>query len=389
MSTSCPFFASAQRNTARACSSASCFWWLLLTLLMLFSLAACTDGATPDSPDSVEDKDAGGRRLPGAATGDAGNTGGARVDAGKQSTTRDAGPLVIQDDDGGGSAKPPDSEPQADAGAKPAHAADAGPGGASSSSTPSLPAVSSTDGDGPFKTKAELNSGPSKTSGVFRPTEVGKNGVKHPIFIFGCGGTTTPATYQEDLSRIASHGFVVVGEVAEIGDNGAPLKTAIDWVIAENARADSALYQHLDTTKIALGGHSIGSVNSFYIASDPRLTTTIHIAGGSLDNVRDPFAATTGMGGAKLVHPVAYVCSKSDTFGNVEKTEKDYTNTKAPAFMTVINGADHISATKDGLPVIIAWLRWQLAGETDRRASFLDAKGTFSTGRFVSKSKNW
>jgi hypothetical protein len=57
--------------------------------------------------------------------------------------------------------------------------------------------------------------------------------------------------------------------------------------------------------------------------------------------------------------------------------------------MTVINGADHVSATKDGLPVIIAWLRWQLAGETDRRASFLDAKGAFSTGRFVSKSKNW
>jgi pimeloyl-ACP methyl ester carboxylesterase len=254
---------------------------------------------------------------------------------------------------------------------------------------PSLPAVASTDGDGPFKTKAELNSGPSKTSGVFRPAEVGQNGVKHPIFIFGCGGTTTPDTYQDELSRIASHGFVVVGEVEEIGDNGAPLKTAIDWVVAENARADSALYQHLDTTKIALGGHSIGSVNSFYIATDPRLTTTIHIAGGSLDNVRDPFAATTGMGGAKLVHPVAYVCSMSDAFGNVEKTEKDYTNTKAPAFMTVINGADHVSATKDGLPVIIAWLRWQLAGETDRRASFLDASGTFSTGKFVSKNKNW
>ena len=376
MNTPGQFFVRARRN--------SCPWSLMLALLVLLALAACSDSSTPDS---AEDKDAGGRRQPGAATDGAGSASGAGVDAGKRSAGRDAGPLVVQagDDDGGVTVQ----APRADAGSAPREAPDAGGEPASSSGTPSLPAVTSTDGDGPFKTKTELNSGPSASSGVFRPADLGQNGVMHPIFIFGCGGTTTPATYQDELNRIASHGFVVVGEVEEIGDNGAPLKTAIDWVIAENARADSALYQHLDTTKIALGGHSIGSVNSFYIASDPRLSTTIHIAGGSLDNVNDPFAATTGLGGAKLVHPVAYVCSMSDAFGNVEKTEKDYTNTKAPAFMTVINGADHLSATKDGLPVIIAWLRWQLAGETDRRASFLDPKGTFSAGKFVSKSKNW
>ena len=358
--------------------------WLLLTLLTLLSLAACTDGAAPLS---VDDTDAGRSRLPDAATADAGSASGAHVDAGKGSAGRDAGALGVRADDE--DAAVPAQEPQADADTELPNGADAGPGSASPSGMPSLPPVTSTDVDGPFKTKVELNSGPSTTSGVFRPAEVGQNGVKHPIFVFGCGGTTTPATYQDELSRIASHGFVVVGEVEEIGDNGAPLKSAIDWVIAENARADSALYQHLDTTKIALGGHSIGSVNSFYIATDPRLTTTIHIAGGSLDDVNDPFADTTGMGGGKLVHPVAYVCAMSDAFGNVEKTEKDYTNTKAPAFMTVINGADHLSATKDGLPVIIGWLRWQLAGETDRRASFLDANGTFTTGKFVSKNKNW
>jgi hypothetical protein len=145
----------------------------------------------------------------------------------------------------------------------------------------------------------------------------------------------------------------------------------------------------VDTSKIALGGHSIGSVNAFLVADDPRLTTTVHVAGGSLDDVNDPFAETTGSGGRGLVHPVAYVCSMSDTFGNVEKTEKDYDNTSVPAWMTVMTGVNHTGAARSGLPAILAWLRWHLAGESERRSAFLDAGGEFSTGMFVSRSKNW
>jgi hypothetical protein len=249
--------------------------------------------------------------------------------------------------------------------------------------------VTSTSQAGPFATTQALHAGPSKTSGLFQPRELGKDGLKHPVFIWGCGGSSTPMQYADQLTRIASHGFIVVAEVCTIGDNGAPLTTAIDWIIAENTREGSALRGMVATDKIALGGHSIGSANAFFVANDPRLTTTIHVAGGSLDNVNDPFAATTGMGGKKLTHPVAYICSMSDVFGNVEKTEKDYNNTAVPAFMTVMNGVEHVGAPSSGLPATIAWLRWQLAGETERRAAFLDAGGEFTTGIFVSRNKNW
>jgi predicted alpha/beta hydrolase family esterase len=261
--------------------------------------------------------------------------------------------------------------------------------GGAGSSAPTLPAVTSVDTAGPFKTTQQLNSGPSSTSGLFYPTELGKDGLKHPIFVWGCGGTTTPSTYADMLGQIASHGFVVIGEVAEIGDNGAPLKTCIDWATDENERAQSMFYQKLNTAKIALGGHSIGSANAFYVATDPRLTTTIHVAGGSMDNINDPYAATTGQGGKNLVHPVAYICSENDMFGNVEKTEKDYANTTVPAFMTIMKGTEHIGAAQAGLPAITGWLRWHLGDETERRNMFLDPQGEFCTGIFVSKSKNW
>jgi hypothetical protein len=41
------------------------------------------------------------------------------------------------------------------------------------------------------------------------------------------------------------------------------------------------------------------------------------------------------------------------------------------------------------MPAIIAWLRWHLAGETERTSAFLDSMGEFMTGKYKSKSKNW
>jgi hypothetical protein len=269
-----------------------------------------------------------------------------------------------------------------------ASGAAAGSGGAAATA-PALPPVTSTDKPGPFETVQDLQSGPRRASGVFRPKTLGENGLRHPLFVWGCGGGSNPASYADHMNRIASHGFVVISEVSAIGDDGTPLTAALDWLIAENGRADSAFYQHLDTTKVAVGGHSIGSVNSFLVADDARWTTTIHVAGGSLDDVNDPFAPTTGMGGKSLVHPVAYICAETDAFGNTEKTAKDYESTTVPVFFTVIDGADHVGAARDGLPVMVAWLRWQLGGETDRRASFLDPQGEFHSGKFVSQSKNW
>jgi hypothetical protein len=90
-----------------------------------------------------------------------------------------------------------------------------------------------------------------------------------------------------------------------------------------------------------------------------------------------------------LVHPTALICSESDSFGNVEKTEKDYAAATAPVFFTVMTGSDHVAAARDGLPAIVAWLRWHLAGETDRRSMFLDPMGEFQSGKWVSQIKNW
>ncbi|HMJ13647.1 MAG TPA: hypothetical protein VK524_19655, partial [Polyangiaceae bacterium] len=133
-----------------------------------------------------------------------------------------------------------------------------------------------------------------------------------------------------------------------------------------------------DLTRIAAGGHSRGSISTFAAARDPRIRTTIHVAGGSFD----------GNGSSNLRNPTAYICGESDTLAT-PNCQRDYDRTTVPVFFTIMQGVDHIMAARSGLPAITAWLRWHVAGEADRRAMFIAPNCTFCTGLWESTSKNW
>jgi len=155
---------------------------------------------------------------------------------------------------------------------------------------------------------------------------------------------------------------------------------AVDWLIAENTKAGSQYLQKLNIAKIASGGHSQGSISTFAFAGmDTRLTTTIHVAGGSFD----------GNGYRNLKKPTLYIGGSGDTLA-LSNTKRDYENTNnVPVFLTVIEGASHTSAARDGWTPIVAWLRWHLGDEVQRKSMFIGANCDFCTGKFVSQSKGW
>jgi hypothetical protein len=250
--------------------------------------------------------------------------------------------------------------------------------GTSGPSTPggTLPPVTSVETDGPFATTIVQSTGPARSGWIGRPTTLGENGLKHPIFIWGPGAGAGPSNYEWLLRRLASHGFVVYSEVST--NTGSEMKAAIDWIIAENSRSTSPYYQKLDITKIAAGGHSRGSISTFGVASDPRLTTTIHVAGGSFD----------GSGPSNLRKPAAYFCGEADTTAT-PNCRRDYTNTTVPVFFTVMDNVGHTDAARSSLSATVAWLRWHLGGEANRRSMFLDPACYFCAGMWESQSKNW
>jgi len=240
-----------------------------------------------------------------------------------------------------------------------------------------LPPVNDVNADGPFSTTIDTNTGPTGAGSVFRPTTLGTNGLKHPLFIWGPGAGATPASYDFHLRRIASHGFVVYSEVST--GNGSEMRAALDFMLAENARTGSRYFNQLDPNRVAAGGHSRGSLSTFGIAADPRLKTTIQVAGGSFD----------GNAALNLRRPVAYIVGSEDTTGATENSERDYARTTVPAFFTEMQGVDHIMAARQGIGPIVGWLRWQIGGETERAQMFLAPNCAFCTGIFRSMNKNF
>jgi len=239
-----------------------------------------------------------------------------------------------------------------------------------------LPPVDCTDCDGPFEVTIDENGG--ENTWVFHPTDLGKDGLKHPIFVWGTGATSVPMQYTDHFTRMASHGFVIISP--DTGSvNGTLLGAALDWLLAENERSGSTYYQKLDPDRIAMGGHSLGSVSTFdREAMEDRLKTTIHIAGGSFD----------GRGSSKVKTPTAYICGETDFAlpnceGDWEAVEDQQT------FFSVLSGVDHVACARSALPGMIAWLRWHLAGEVERKADFTCPGGEFCMGIWVSQNKNW
>lgn len=230
--------------------------------------------------------------------------------------------------------------------------------------------------EGPYDTTYSLTSGPRRDSGVFYPRNISSQSETFPVLVFGCGGGSQPRAYVDHGNMIASHGYIIVFQVST--GTGTELTNAIAWLTQQNNNRSSDLYGKVDLDHIAAGGHSMGSISTFAIADDPRLTTTIHVAGGSFD----------GNGYRNLRNPTIYISGDSDMA--LSNCQRDYRNTNnVPVFFTVQRNVDHIACAREGLPAIIAWMHWHLKGETERSAEFLESGGEFTVGKWQSQSKNW
>ncbi len=133
----------------------------------------------------------------------------------------------------------------------------------------SLPPVSDVTRPGPYAVTIDQTAGPGDDGWLVYPTNAGQNGVDHPILVWGPGAGSGPAEYTDMLRQWASHGFVVYSEVSS--SSGAYMVDALDWLEDQNASPSSPLYQDLDLSEVAFGGHSRGSIGTFDVADEPRL----------------------------------------------------------------------------------------------------------------------
>ena len=110
---------------------------------------------------------------------------------------------------------------------------------------------------GPYKVTSEGAFG-SPGHIVFRPTTLDSFPKKDtlPVMVWGNGGCAIDSTrYSGFLTTIASHGFLVLGTVAQEGaarrqPTADDLRAAIDWAEKENARTGSPLKGKIAMDKV-------------------------------------------------------------------------------------------------------------------------------------------
>jgi hypothetical protein len=341
---------------------------IIAVLLSSFALLACSTDSKVDAgeaPAPTDHEDPEGD-LPTSGKPE----GSAPADSGKPSTARDAGrPSRI---DAGG------ASPVADTGAPALADATAAAADAGDTSTeppaaagPKFPAVTDAWAAGPFEVATGGGAGPSRNANLAYPKDLGKDGLKHPIVIFDNGaGQTGTSIYTSITQHLASHGFAVY-HAYESTDDGKEITEGLDWMIAENTRQGGMFFGKLDTTKAAAMGHSRGSIATFAVAGDPRLSTTIHLSGGTNPDI--------AMGHATLVNlknPAAFLCGEPGGDGLIsgdtasEWCLYDFEHTTLPVFLTQITGASHISAPGMTTGACAGWLRWRLMGDSTMKAMF-------------------
>jgi hypothetical protein len=251
--------------------------------------------------------------------------------------------------------------------------------------TGSLPAIMDPTEPGSFTPQTTQSVGPGQSYTTIAPQELGRAEVKHPIVVWGPGAGANPALYRMLLEHIASHGFVVVSYNST--PEGQELNSGIDWILEESMRSGSPYAGKLDTQKIAMGGQSAGSLATFQAAKDEqRITTTLHINGGSFNN---------GMDTMNLSKPALFLCGDDPealmgdglSVGDLAHPmcNMDFAAAKVPVWYGVVKGSSHttvvdtMSAGMSGDPQFkkpylgahVAWLRWQLAGDQQMKKLFV------------------
>ena len=220
---------------------------------------------------------------------------------------------------------------------------------------------------GPFAVERETNVGPDAAYDIVRPARLGEEGRKHPIVSWNNGTLYQIDRYQALLDHWASHGFVVIGGHTNRTAGGAVHEAAIDWLVAENARAGSAYFGMLDVTKIGASGHSQGGGAT--------------ISAGA--NVPAPMGIVTTM----PLMPISryerpHLTQHAASMLLVSATDDERANRVADEALaevtTELVDAQFVGVHEDAMNpglhgATVAWLRYQLMGDPSARAQFYPA----------------
>jgi dienelactone hydrolase len=251
-----------------------------------------------------------------------------------------------------------------------------------SASCSALPPTDDYAARGPFEdARMVRNTGPNGKYTLFTPGDsLGRGGFAHPIATWGNGIATTPDQYQQTLTLIASHGFVVIA----CNDTQAErpcLSAGLDWLVAQNAAGP--MQGKLDTAREVTIGYSWGGGAAIDTANRPNVKATVSLHGmpprqpRAFDDIRAPLLLFTSTGDTfvtaagyvtpnynKATKQTFYATLKDANAGHLYVVDQGVT---ACVASILLGGCGSMMAER---APTIAWLRLWACGDQGARKFF-------------------
>ncbi len=271
-------------------------------------------------------------------------------------------------------------------------------------------------GTGPYAAmKEEVASLPKHV--VYRPANLAALGSrKLGVVAWGNGGCSDDgASTRFHLLEIASHGYLVIANGKILSGPGAPqtqtppnqpraprtlasdLTAAIDWALAENARAGGPYSGRIDPALVAVSGWSCGGLQALAVAKDPRVKTVVMQNTGVLNdgpNTTIPGMDLTKDALANFHTPVLYILGGPPDIAyknGMDDFQRIANVPVAVANLPVGHGGTYQEPNGGAAAqVAVSWLEWQLRGDATAARRFVgddcglcrDASWTFERRNF-------
>lgn len=206
---------------------------------------------------------------------------------------------------------------------------------------------------------------------VFYPG-VMPEGEKFPLITWGNGTCAMPEGYGPLLRMVASHGYIVVAANSRsAGSAGQPMIKALDFMFAENERAESPWFGKVDTENVGAMGHSQGSGATVDASSDARIKSVILFNGGT--SASKPYLAISGdldLGGTAAGYDNAVQAAPRPAawlwFHQIpNEVNGSTTGELAPGHLTLMMEAERVS------DLTVAWWDMMLKGKAEAKPMFI------------------
>jgi uncharacterized protein len=230
-----------------------------------------------------------------------------------------------------------------------------------------------------------------RTHTLYRPVTLPE--APMPLLVWGNGGCSNYGlAHDRFLRHIASHGYLVIalghawrqappaaadGEARDATEY-VQMAQAMDWAVARNADPADELHGHIDLGRIAVAGHSCGGLQAIKMAGDPRVTTSLIFASGvynqpggrsRIEVSKDELGALNG--------PIAYFTGGPDDIAHPNASDDVTRIAHVPVFFGWLPvGHGGTFAEDNGgewARAAVAWLDWQLRGQTIAQQAFVGA----------------